>query len=156
MGAKKSLTGEEMEQQEEQDALQKIAEAEALAVQQSGNNVDSAETKCTIIVRFVNYGKSNANFQLSFIHFSISEAIAKEQSKNKESQSQVKEILQERLDLYKVEIDENELNLRRNIILGGVFYFDMLQIPPQPKRIANWIICQLETPQVLFFFLKFS
>ena len=50
MGAKKSLTGEEMEQQEEQDALQKIAEAEALAVQQSGNNVDSAETKCTIIV----------------------------------------------------------------------------------------------------------
>ena len=52
MGAKKSLTGEEMEQQEEQDALQKIAEAEALAVQQSGNNVDSAETKCNIIVRF--------------------------------------------------------------------------------------------------------
>ena len=79
----------------------------------------------------------------------LTEAIAKEQSKNKESQSQVKEILQERLDLYKVEIDENELNLRRNIILGGVFYFDMLQIPPQPKRIANWIICQLETPQVL-------
>ena len=60
----------------------------------------------------------------------------------------MKEILQERLDLYKVEIEENELNLRRNIILGGIFYFDMLQIPPQPKRIANWIICQLETPQV--------
>ena len=56
--------------------------------------------------------------------------------------------MQERLDLYKVEIEENELNLRRNIILGGIFYFDMLQIPPQPKRIANWIICQLETPQV--------
>ena len=78
----------------------------------------------------------------------LAEANVKEQSKNKESQSQVKEILQERLDLYKVDIDENELNLRRNIILGGVFYFDMLQIPPQPKRIANWIICQLETPQV--------
>ena len=91
---------------------------------------------------------------MSFIHSSISEAIAKEQSKNKESQSQVKEILQERLDLYKVEIDENELNLRRNIILGGVFYFDMLQIPPQPKRIANWIICQLETPQVLLLFFN--
>ena len=84
----------------------------------------------------------------------ILEAIAKEQSKNKESQSQVKEILQERLDLYKVEIDENELNLRRNIILGGVFYFDMLQIPPQPKRIANWIICQLETPQVWWFIIS--
>ena len=58
----------------------------------------------------------------------------------------MKEILQERLDLYKVEIDENELNLRRNIILGGVFYFDMLQIPPQPKRIANWIILFFSFP----------
>ena len=83
-----------------------------------------------------------------FLFLHIVEANLKEQSKNKESQSQVKEILQERLDLYKVEIEENELNLRRNIILGGIFYFDMLQIPPQPKRIANWIICQLETPQV--------
>ena len=98
---------------------------------------------------------SKAKCQLYGIYFSISEAIAKEQSKNKESQSQVKEILQERLDLYKVEIDENELNLRRNIILGGVFYFDMLQIPPQPKRIANWIICQLETPQVVYFYFQF-
>ena len=52
MGAKKSLTGEEMEQQEEQDAMQKIAEAEALAVQQSGNNVNSAKTKCTINAGF--------------------------------------------------------------------------------------------------------
>ncbi len=49
---------------------------------------------------------------------------------------------------FKVEIEENELNLRRNIILGGVYYFDMLQIPPQPKRVGNWVICQLETPQV--------
>ena len=38
---------------------------------------------------------------------------------------------------------------RRNIILGGVFYFDMLEIPPQPKKVGNWVICQLETPQVL-------
>ena len=70
-------------------------------------------------------------------------------SKEKDAQTQVKEILQERIDLYKVDIDENELNLRRNIILGGVFYFDMLQIPPQPKKIGNWVICQLETPQSL-------
>ena len=38
--------------------------------------------------------------------------------------------------------------MRRNIILGGVYYFDMLKIPPQPKRVGNWVICQLETPQV--------
>ena len=30
----------------------------------------------------------------------------------------VKETLEERIDLYKIEIDENELNLRRNTILG--------------------------------------
>ena len=47
-----------------------------------------------------------------------------------------KEVLQERIDLYKIDIDENELNLRRNTILGGVFYFDMLQIPPQPKKVG--------------------
>ena len=52
------------------------------------------------------------------------------------------------MNLPQVDIEENELNLRRNIILGGVYYFDMLQIPPQPKRVGNWIICQLETPQV--------
>ncbi len=63
-----------------------------------------------------------------------------------DAQQQVKEILQERIDLYKIDIGEHELNLRRNIILGGVFYFDMLNIPPQPKRVGDWIICQLETP----------
>jgi hypothetical protein len=46
---------------------------------------------------------------------------------------------------------DQELNLRRNIILGGVFYFDMLNIPPQPKRVGDWIICQLETPEVCFY-----
>ena len=67
----------------------------------------------------------------------------------KDKDSNLKQIMQERFDLYKVPYEENELNLRRNIILGGVFFFDMLQIPPQPKRISNWIICQLETPQVM-------
>ena len=39
MGAKKSLTGEELDPdaKEQQEAMQKIADAEALAVQQSGN-----------------------------------------------------------------------------------------------------------------------
>ena len=52
-------------------------------------------------------------------------------------------------ELYKIDIQEYELNLRRNIILGGVFYFDMLEIPPQPKKVGQWVICQLETPQIL-------
>ena len=62
--------------------------------------------------------------------------------KEADPQVQAREILQERLDLYKIDIEELELNLRRNIILGGVFYFDMLNIPPQPKKVGDWIICQ--------------
>ena len=38
---------------------------------------------------------------------------------------------------YKVKIDEFELNLRRNRIMGGVIYFDMLYIPPQPKKVKE-------------------
>ena len=41
-------------------------------------------------------------------------------------------------DMYKVVIDENELNLRRNRIMGGVMYFDMLNIPPQPKKVSKY------------------
>jgi hypothetical protein len=37
---------------------------------------------------------------------------------------------------------------RRNRIMGGVIYFDMLYIPPQPKKVAQWVICELEHPQV--------
>ena len=40
--------------------------------------------------------------------------------------------------IYKVVIDENELNLRRNRIMGGVMYFDMLNIPPQPKKVSKY------------------
>ena len=79
----------------------------------------------------------------------LEEEEAQLMKKRKDPQQKVKEILQERIDLYKIEIEENELNLRRNIILGGVLYFDMLEIPPQPKKVGNWIICQMETPQVL-------
>ena len=41
MGAKKSLTGEELDpdSKEQQEAMQKIADAEALAFQQSGINL---------------------------------------------------------------------------------------------------------------------
>ena len=49
--------------------------------------------------------------------------------------------------------DEFELNLRRNRIMGGVIYFDMLYIPPQPKKVANWVICELEHPQVILMYI---
>ena len=68
---------------------------------------------------------------------------------DKDPATKAKEILQQRIDMYKVRTDEFELNLRRNRIMGGVIYFDMLYIPPQPKKVANWVICELEHPQEL-------
>ena len=67
---------------------------------------------------------------------------------DKDPATKAKEKLQQRIDMYKVKCDEFELNLRRNRIMGGVIYFDMLYIPPQPKKVANWVICELEHPQV--------
>ena len=67
----------------------------------------------------------------------------------KDPATKAKEKLQQRIDMYKVRIDEHELNLRRNRIMGGVIYFDMLYIPPQPKKVTNWVICELEHPQEL-------
>ena len=68
---------------------------------------------------------------------------------DKDPATKAKEKLQQRIDMYKVKCDEFELNLRRNRIMGGVIYFDMLFIPPQPKKVANWVICELEHPQEL-------
>lgn len=68
--------------------------------------------------------------------------------KERDPQQVQKELLQERLDLYYIDVSDHELNLRRNIILGGVFYFDILHIPPQPKRVGLWVMRELETPQV--------
>ena len=56
---------------------------------------------------------------------------------DKDPATKAKEKLQQRIDMYKVRCDEFELNLRRNRIMGGVIYFDMLYIPPQPKKVPS-------------------
>ncbi len=38
------------------------------------------------------------------------------------------------------QLHENELNLRNFAILGGVYQFHLLEIPPQPKTRGNWVI----------------
>ncbi|XP_035703151.1 neurofilament heavy polypeptide-like [Folsomia candida] len=38
------------------------------------------------------------------------------------------------------QLQENELNLRNYVILGGVYQFNLLEIPPQPKNRGNWVI----------------
>ena len=57
---------------------------------------------------------------------------------DKDPATKAKEKLQQRIDMYKVRCDEFELNLRRNRIMGGVIYFDMLYIPPQPKKVYTF------------------
>jgi hypothetical protein len=43
------------------------------------------------------------------------------------------------------QLHENELNLRNFAILGGVYHFNLLQIPSQPKDRGNWTVHTSET-----------
>ena len=38
--------------------------------------------------------------------------------------------------------DEDMVDLRAYHPVGGIFSFDLLYMPPQPKHISNWIITQ--------------
>ena len=43
--------------------------------------------------------------------------------------------------------DDDAIDLRAYHILGGVFYFDLLHLPPQPKNVKNWVITQSKCKQ---------
>ena len=36
--------------------------------------------------------------------------------------------------------DEDVVDLRGNHLTGDVFHFNLLNLPPQPKTVNNWII----------------
>ena len=36
--------------------------------------------------------------------------------------------------------DEDVMDLRANHVLGGVFHFNLMALPPQPKIVNNWVI----------------
>lgn len=36
--------------------------------------------------------------------------------------------------------DEDVVDLRANHVLGGVFHFNLMALPPQPKTVNNWTI----------------
>ena len=38
--------------------------------------------------------------------------------------------------------DDDVVDLRAYCVLGGVFHFNLLHLPPQPKQIKDWIITQ--------------
>ena len=41
-------------------------------------------------------------------------------------------------DYEEFEGDESAVDLRAFQVLGGVFHFNLLQLPPQPKTIKEW------------------
>ena len=44
-----------------------------------------------------------------------------------------------------IQEDEDVVDLRGNHVTGGIFYFNLLNLPPQPKTVNSWIItrCKL-------------
>lgn len=45
--------------------------------------------------------------------------------------------------------DEDVMDLRANHVLGGVFHFNLITLPPQPKIVNNWIITRLVDPPTI-------
>jgi len=45
--------------------------------------------------------------------------------------------------------DEDAIDLRAYQVLGGVFSFDLIELPPQPRTMKNWIIRQVILPPSL-------
>ena len=42
--------------------------------------------------------------------------------------------------------DDDVVDLRAYAVLGGVFHFNLLHLPPQPRVINSWTITQGESP----------
>lgn len=42
------------------------------------------------------------------------------------------------------EEDDDVVDLRAYNVLGGVFSFDLMALPPQPKPVNNWTITRCE------------
>ncbi|KAL4224695.1 Protein casc1 [Mactra antiquata] len=45
--------------------------------------------------------------------------------------------------------DEDVVDLRANHVLGGVFHFNLMSLPPQPKTVNNWTITRVVDPPVI-------
>ena len=49
--------------------------------------------------------------------------------------------------------DEDAVDLRAFSVMGGVFHFNLLQMPPQPKNVQSWTITQGQASFVFAFSL---
>jgi cancer susceptibility candidate protein 1 len=55
----------------------------------------------------------------------------------------------EPVDYDEFDGDEDTVDLRAYHTVGGIFHFNLLQMPPQPKVVRNWTITQLVEPPEL-------
>nr|XP_014341768.1 PREDICTED: protein CASC1 isoform X2 [Latimeria chalumnae] len=86
----------------------------------------------------------------------VTKNLVDEKEKIEELDKKTEEALEEAVAELEEEEEEEEIlendvvDLRQYITLGGVYYFDLVKLPPQPKQIKGWTIvehdhCQLNS-----------
>ncbi|KAK2146360.1 hypothetical protein LSH36_614g02029 [Paralvinella palmiformis] len=85
------------------------------------------------------------------------EAAEEEENKDEEQKEEDDEPLEEDFEVKTPEPeefddfdgDEDAIDLRANHVLGGVFFFNLINLPPQPRNVENWVITQVVEPPAL-------
>ena len=49
----------------------------------------------------------------------------------------------EPLDLEDFDGEDDVIDLRAYHVVGGVYHFNLLHLPPQPKNVNDWVITQV-------------
>ncbi|XP_062591912.1 dynein axonemal intermediate chain 7 homolog [Saccostrea cucullata] len=70
----------------------------------------------------------------------------KEEEKEEDIEEYEEPKTPEPLEWEDFEEDEDVVDLRANDIVGGVFHFDLMALPPQPKTMNKWIVTRLVDP----------
>ncbi|XP_048780286.1 dynein axonemal intermediate chain 7 homolog isoform X2 [Ostrea edulis] len=70
----------------------------------------------------------------------------KEEEKEEDIEEYEEPKTPEPLEWEDFEDDEDVVDLRANDIVGGVFHFDLMTLPPQPKTLNKWIVTRMVDP----------
>nr|XP_005992340.2 PREDICTED: protein CASC1 isoform X1 [Latimeria chalumnae] len=87
----------------------------------------------------------------------VTKNLVDEKEKIEELDKKTEEALEEAVAELEEEEEEEEIlendvvDLRQYITLGGVYYFDLVKLPPQPKQIKGWTIVELLDSGLEFF-----
>lgn len=73
----------------------------------------------------------------------------KEEEKEEEIEEYEEPKTPEPLEYEDFEEEEDVVDLRANDIVGGVFHFNLMSLPPQPKTMNKWVVTRLVDPPEL-------